>query len=235
MQANQVFVLLGVSTVLALLGMTLVLVQTSNEKKKFFIYRGRYVQLVNSLHSITTVANQLSSFVKELSNKEALDVFESALASLKEILVAVREIPPFGKNIGHLNEAFKISQANYHDFLRVQNLFRSALTGQLLSFYEFKEFSGRMALDGCYFCSKPTLEFNFVEAKIKIEGATKSVKSCVACHHALKITGKANILYFENDGKLVHWKDLPTYRPLENFWELNRFKPKTRARHLELV
>ncbi len=235
MQPQQIILLLSVTSALALIALFATWIQGRTEKNKFFIYRARYLQLVEGLHAAATVAMQLSSFLKEVSSKEVLDVFETALTSLKETLVAVREIPPYGKNFLHLEEAFKISQLNYKDFLRVQNLFRSDLTGQLLTFKEFKDFNGKTSLDGCFFCSKPTLDFNFVEVKIKIEGSIKAVKSCVFCNRALKSTGRASILYFESEGKLLHWKDLPSYRPLENFWELNRFKPQTKSRHLELV
>ena len=235
MQSEQILLLFCVSSILVCGGVTAAYIQSAAEKKKFFVYRSRYVKLIDSLHSIATVANQLSSFIKELNSREVLDLFESSLTSLREILVATKEIPPFGKNLTYLEEAFKISQVNYKDLLRVQNLFRSDLTGRLLTFDEFKGFHAKTMLNGCYFCSKPTLDFNFIEAKIKLENITKTVKSCVFCHRALKLTGRANILYFENAGKLIHWQDLPSYRSLENFWELNRFKPQHKSRHLELV
>lgn len=200
-------------------------------------YRARYLQLVNLLETISVGAAQLSSYVKEVDDLRLLDYYASGLKMFETLLEAVRHLPPFGTDPGSLNSAFYLAKDCQERLRRIQDSFRTLLSGRPMSLnhlYGRKGYDSPAAL-GCYFCSRPFRFERFSRVNVRIDGEVKEVISCNVCKEELLHTKKIKVLYFVKDGQPVHWTQWTDYVPSSDYWNINKHHAVEQTRQLELV
>lgn len=206
-------------------------------------YRGRFIQLVAQLDTITRAVNGLEPQARATKDTRVLDYYEGTLKVLETLLTAVRRIPPFGSDPSGLDSAFFLVRDCRERVGRAQQAFQDAASGRPLRLDAAAEKSKgakkadkqARALAGCYFCSRPVIADRFAQVKVKIDGEIKEVTSCKICKDELESTKKVKVLYFMKEGHPVHWSEIGDYKPSEDFWNINKPQPVQKTHRLELV
>ncbi len=197
------------------------------------VYRSKYIQLVSQLDSITASVNHLNGNAPKIADPRILDYFEKTMKILETLLGAVRRLPPFGKDPFELNPAFFLARDCRDRVIKAQKSFKAHLRGKSVDTDALLGTKGRAS--GCYFCSRPVVANKFSEVSVKLDGEVKEVYSCTICRKELEKTKKVKVLYFMKSGQPVHWSQVDSYVPSEDYWSINKHKPIRKTKHLELV
>jgi len=199
-------------------------------------YRARYVQLVAQLESLSLSANQLVTFVPEISDSKVLDYYESTLRVMETLLSAICKLSPFGSQPADLGSAFFLAKDCKARVERTQKAFRDVLRGKSVRIEELHGRTGIHATPkGCYFCSRPFMASRFAKVRVRLDDEVREVVSCSICKDELEHTKKVKVLYFLKDGQPVHWSEVTDYVPSEDYWDINRKAIVRKTKHLELV
>jgi hypothetical protein len=233
--------------VLGLVVLGLHFVQQRRQVRDAKSYRGRFIQLVAQLETLTRAANALEVQVRGVKDPRVLDYYEGTLKVLETLLAAVRKIPPFGADPSGLDSAFFLVRDCRERLGRTQQAFQDAVRGRAVNLEALHgapvatkrgTSEKRAAMTGCYFCSRPVIVNRFSQVKVKIDGQVKEVMSCKVCKEELETTKKVKVLYFMKDGHPIHWSSIPDYKPSEDFWNINKpgqGQPVQKSRRLEIV
>jgi hypothetical protein len=200
-------------------------------------YRGRFIQLVAQLDTVTQTINQLAVHIRTIREPRLLEYYESTLRVLETLLTAVRRIPPFGSDPAALDSAFFLVRDCRGRVGRTHQAFQEALSGRPIR-WDVLTGQGQGTLAhpaGCYFCSRPVISGRFSEVKVRLDGEVKQVLACKICKEELETTKKVKVLYFMRDGKPVHWAEIPDYHPSEDYWSINKREIIRKFPKLELV
>lgn len=199
-------------------------------------YRGRFVQLVAQLDTVTVAVNELGAIARSVQDPRVLDYYEGALRILETLLGAIHRLPPFGSDPTALDAAFFLvrdcrlrvgrTRQAFNDSLQGRQVRMEALTGQEV---------GSELSSGCYFCSRPPIQGRFTKVKVRIDGEVLEVLSCKICKEELESTRKIKVLHFMRDGRPVHWSHVEGYVPSEDYWNINQRDAILKTPKLELV
>lgn len=233
----------------AVLGLAVVglhVIQQKRQVRDAKSYRGRFIQLVAQLETLTRTVNALEPQARLVKEPRVLDYFEGSLKVLETLLSAIRKIPPFGTDASGLDSAFFLVRDCRERVGRTQQAFQDVMRGRPVNYDALhgkgapaKGFLGekkKPVMTGCYFCSRPVIANRFSQVKVKIDDAVKEVMSCKVCKEELETTKKVKVLYFMKDGNPVHWSEAADYKPSEDFWSINKPREAVmKTRRLELV
>lgn len=211
--------------------------QQKKQSRMASTYRGRFVQLVSQLDTVTQTINQLATHVRTTREPRLLEYYESTLRVLETLLTAVRRIPPFGTDPAALDSAFFLVRDCRGRVGRTHQAFQDELAGRAIK-WDLLLGRGNGIVShpaGCYFCSRPVISGRFSEVKVRIDGDVKQVLACKICKDELETTKKVKVLYFLRDGKQVHWSEVSDYQPSEDYWSINKRETIRKVRKLELV
>ena len=73
----------------------------------------------------------------------------------------------------------------------------------------------------CYLCSKPLILPFVNRAKLITENRCLTVRACSICRTSLKKSSKAQILYFFQQGRRLHWMEMEESTPAVRYWNVN--------------
>jgi len=209
--------------------------QDRRQRRSVRVYRAKYLQLVAQLEGVTISINDLASDVPQVKDESLLDYYEGCLRLLETLLHAVKRMPPFGSDMASLNSALFLVRDCRERVERTEKAFQDALSGRGVKLDRlFGRSSSSPSSAGCYFCSRPMIPSRFSTVRVKIDAATKEVLSCAMCRDELQHSKKVKVLYFLKDGRPVHWAEVPSYRPTEDYWSINK-RGFMRTTKLELV
>lgn len=203
-------------------------------------YRGRFVQLVAQLDTVTRSLSQMEMLAKTIREPKLLDYYEGNLRLLENLLQAVTKLQPFGTEGAALDAAFYLVRDLRGRVGRTQQAFQDALRGRAIKWDELYSSISRDGASiplptGCYFCSRPVIADRFAKVKVRLDGQVREVVSCRICREELETTKKVKVLYFMKEGRPVHWSDVKDYTPSEDFWNINQRDPIHQSKKLELV
>lgn len=217
---------LATALVLGLTVIGLHFVQQKRQVRDAKSYRGRFIQLVAQLETLTRSANTLEPQARSVNDARVLDYFESTLRVLETLLTAVRRIPPFGSDASALDSAFYLVRDCRERLGRAQQAFQDVMRGRSINIEALRgtpaDNHKKALTAGCYFCSRPVLANRFSQVKVKIDGQVKEVMSCKVCKGELETTKKVKVLYFMKEGHPIHWSQVSDYKPSEDFWNINK-------------
>ena len=226
------------ATAVVMAGLVLVLHHWHEQRQasQAKIYRGRFIQLVAQLDTVTRGVNDLSQSVRQVREPKLLDYYEGTLRILETLLAAIRRIPPFGDEPGSLDAAFFLVKDCRERLGRTYQGFQDVLRGRELKIDSlYGQTQSNLLTEGCYFCSRPVITGRFTKVKVKLDGEVKEVTSCPVCRGELESTKKVKVLYFMREGQPTHWSQVSDYSPSEDFWSINEKKPIHKTRQLELI
>lgn len=204
---------------------------------KAMSYRKQYQQLIARIDMCVTRLNVLGNLVPQVKDPKVLDQFESCLRMTEALLSALVKIPSFSfkpEMVGHvqplvLKTEEKI-QGAYEKFKTA--IEDKPLFGPLIDKWQ-KDTD--IPAKGCYFCSRPFMKAYFKPAHLKVDGIKVRVFGCQICVAELRANRKVKVLYFIEYGQPVHWALVESYRPLEQYWNLNKRKTSQVTKDFELV
>ena len=211
--------------------------QQKKQSRLATTYRGRFVQLVAQLDTVTHTVNQLATHVRQVREPRLLEYYESTLRVLETLLTAVRRIPPFGSDPSTLDSAFFLVKDCRGRVGRTHQAFQDALADRPIR-WDILLGRGDGTVThpaGCYFCSRPVISGRYADVKVRIDGEVKQVLACKICKDELETTKKVKVLYFMRDGKPVHWAEVTDYQPSEDYWSINKRETVRKTPKLELV
>ena len=227
---------------LGLLVLGLHFLQQKRQVRDAKSYRGRFIQLVAQLETLTRAVTMLEPQARLVKDPRVLDYFEGTLRVLETLLAAVRRIPPFGSDPTGLDSAFFLVRDCRERVGRAQQAFQDVIRGRTVNLEALHgaplDKQRKTVTTGCYFCSRPVLANRFSQVKVKIDGQVKEVMSCKICKDELETTKKVKVLYFMKEGHPVHWSQVADYKPSEDYWNINKSghaQPIQKTRRLELV
>lgn len=197
-------------------------------------YRQKYVRLVERLEEVVGSANKLEAPAHGARDVKILDTYLGHLRMLESLMTAVRTMEPFGTNTGILQApAFLVS--DIHDrFKSFESLLNAHLKGKPIK----ANLHTSVAQLGCYFCSLPFDPLLFHKVRVKIDGNSSEVTACKTCRDRLTAGKKARVLFFDEDGRAVHWSKAKGYVPSDQYWTINADVPSpslNTGTHLTLV
>lgn len=180
-------------------------------------YRLKYIRLVERVETVVGLANKLETPARGVRDAKILDAYLGHLKMLETIMGAVRTMAPFGTSSGILQApAFLINDV--HDrFKQFESQLQSHLKGKPVSIDQNAIFAD----PGCYFCSRPFDPVLFFKVRVKIDGNASEVTACKTCRDRLTAGKKARVLFFDEDGRAVHWSKAKGYAPQERYWSIN--------------
>lgn len=198
-------------------------------------YRRRYIQLVAHIELAVIKLNSLANLVPHVNSPKVLDDYESCLRMMESLLAALTRLPNFGFDVHHLGEAVPMVkrveeriEENYRRFKK--NIEDRPLLTHLLSRWQQDT---TPPAEGCYFCSRPFMRAYFRKTSVKVDGISLQVYGCHICIAEFKSRRKVKVLYFIEHGQPVHWSLTEGYRPIEQYWDLNRRKASYRVPEIE--
>ncbi|MBC7660243.1 MAG: hypothetical protein H7249_11105 [Chitinophagaceae bacterium] len=227
-----------VSAVL-ILGLSLVLrgLYLKSLPEKALSYRRRYQQLIARIEMCVVRLNSLGNLVPHVKNPKVLDEFESCLRMMETLLSALVRLPQFGfqnEQVGHVQP---LVQKTEEKIEAAYNRFKAAIEDKPLlgSLIDKWQKDTVMPVKGCYFCSRPFMKAYFKPASLKVDGIRLNVIGCQTCVEELKSNRKIKVLYFIEHGQAVHWTLVEGYKPLEQYWDLNKRKGSYVTKDIELL
>ena len=184
-------------------------------------YRQKYIRLIDRVEAVVGLANKLEATARGARDVKMLDAYLGHLKMLETIMGAVRTMAPFGTTSGILQApAFLINDV--HDrFKQFESQLDAHLKGKPVSI----EQNGSFADPGCYFCSRPFDPALFYKVRVKIDGNASEVTACKTCRDRLTSGKKARVLFFDEEGRAVHWSKAKGYVPQERYWSINADQP----------
>lgn len=205
--------------------------------KRAYSYRRRYQQIVARIEFAVLKVNTLGNLVPHVKNARVLDEFESCLRMMETLLTALTRTPNFGfepKTMDHLGPLMKRVEAKIDETYRKfkRSIEERPMFSGLLQRWQ-QETS--LPAAGCYFCSRPYVKDYFKEASIRVDGIELRVQGCHICVAELKARKKVKVLYFQQEGRPVHWSLVDNYKPMEQYWDLNKRRPNYQTPEIECV
>ncbi len=203
---------------------------------KAFSYRKQYQQLIARIDMAVTRLNTLGNLVPHVKDPKVLDEFEACLRMSEVLLTALLRVPGFGFKPELIGQVQPLVLKTEEKIDSAYARFKSAIEGKPF----FGQLIDRWQKDtdiptkGCYFCSRPFMKAYFKPASLKVDGITLRVFGCQICVSELKASKKVKVLYFIEYGQPVHWALVESYRPLEQYWNLNRRKSSLVTKGFEL-
>ena len=236
----MIWVPLATATAVALMIVLLQVWQRRRRNVDAKSYRGRFIQLVAQLDTVTRSVNQMEMLVRTVREPKLLDYYEGNLRLLENLLQAVTKLQPFGTEPAALDAAFYLVKDLRGRVGRTLQAYQDAMRGRSIKWDELYGSSGFDASSiplptGCYFCSRPVIVDRFAKVKVRLDGQVREVVSCRICREELEATKKVKVLYFMKDGRPIHWSDVKDYAPSEDFWNINQRDPIHKSKKLELV
>lgn len=232
-------IVLSVAAVLVGLGLAMIVrgYWMSRYPKRAWSYRKRYQQLIARIDLAVLKVNTLGNLVPHVKNARVLDEFESCLRMMETLLTALTRTPNFGfdpKLINQVNPLVKRVESKIEDTYRKfkRSIEERPLFSGLLARWQEET---AVPAQGCYFCSRPFMRAYFKAATIKVDGINLRVYGCHICVAELKSHKRVKVLYFQDQGRPVHWSLVDSYKPLEQYWDLNRRKPDYQTPEIELL
>lgn len=180
-------------------------------------YRQKYIRLIDRVETVVGLANKLEPLAHNARDVKLLDVYLGHLRMLETIMGAVRTMSPFGVSSTILQApAFLINDV--HDrFKQFETQLDNHLKGKPVKL----DNSIVSADPGCYFCSRPFDPAQFHKVRVKIDGNANEVTACKTCRDRLISGKKARVLFFDEEGRAVHWSKAKGYTPAERYWSIN--------------
>lgn len=200
-------------------------------------YRRRYQQLIARIDLAVVKANTLANLVPHVKNARILDDFESCLRMMETLLRALNQTPNFGFDQKLITQVYPMVKRVEHKIDDTYRKFKRSIEERPLFSGLLKRWQEETAVPalGCYFCSRPFMRAYFKAATIRVEGINLRVFGCHICVAELKTRKKVKVLYFQEQGRPVHWSLVDSYKPMEQYWDLNRRKPEFKIEGVELV
>ncbi|RZA26030.1 MAG: hypothetical protein EOP10_04920 [Proteobacteria bacterium] len=228
-----------VAAILVILGVTMILraLHLKSLPPKAHSYRKQYQQLVARIDMCVTRLNTLGNLVPHVKDPKVLDQFEACLRMSEALLSALVKVPPFGfkpEMIGFIQPlVMKTEEKIEAAYTRFKLVIEGKpLFGQLIDRWQ-KDTD--IPAKGCYFCSRPFMKAYFKPASLKVDGIQLRVFGCQICVAELRANKKVKVLYFIEYGQPVHWALVEAYRPIEQYWNLNRRRSSRVTKDFELV
>jgi hypothetical protein len=205
--------------------------------KKASSYRRRYVQLVAQIELAVVKLNSLGNLVPHVRNARVLDEYESALRMMETLLVALNRIPNFGTDRKLFGQVLPMVRRVELKIEETYKKFKKSIEDRPMFAHLLPQYHSETSppTEGCYFCSRPFMRAYFKAASIKVEGIKLKVYGCHICIAELKATKKIKVLYFMEKGRPVHWSLCEGYKPMEQYWDLNRRRPTYQTPSIELI
>jgi len=180
-----------------------------------------FEQLLFELERSTRLANNLSMQCTQTTNQKLLDMYESSLKMLENIMTSAKSLDPFGPRISQMRSVLYLAKENHKRFLIAEKSFKRDRKGKPVDFKNHKFKSLVDIPQGCFFCSRPFEFISFRIVKVKLEKKPREEYACMTCRKQLRERKKVRVLHFLHDGKPVHWSKMPGYEPQENYYSLN--------------
>lgn len=205
--------------------------------QKAYSYRKRYQQLIARIDHCVTKLNTLGNLVPHVKNPKVLDEFESCLRMMETLLTALVRLPHFGFKPEHVGQVqplvLKTEEKIEQTYLKFKGTIEDKpVFGHLLDKWQKDTV---VPAKGCYFCSRPFMKEYFRPATLKVDGIRIKVVGCQTCVGELKTNKKIKVLYFIEHGQPVHWTLVESYRPMEQYWNLNKRKTSYVIKDVELM
>ncbi|RZA18526.1 MAG: hypothetical protein EOP10_20985 [Proteobacteria bacterium] len=205
--------------------------------QKAHSYRKRYQQLIARIDMCVIRLNTLGNLVPHVKNPKVLDEFESCLRMMETLLTALVRLPHFGfqnQQVGHVQPLVLKTEEKIE---ATYNRFKAAIEDKPLFGHLLDKWQKDTVIPakGCYFCSRPFMKAYFKPASLKVDGIKLKVLGCQICVAELKTNKKIKVLYFIEHGQAVHWTLVESYRPLEQYWNLNNRKGSYVTKDIELM
>ncbi len=198
-------------------------------------YRRRYIQLIAHIELAVIKLNSLANLVPHVTHAKTLDDYESCLRLMESLLSALNRLPNFGFDVQHLGEASPMVQRLEDKIEETYKRFKSNIEERPFLSHFLKNWQQETTppATGCYFCSRPFMRAYFKKTTIKVDGISVKVYGCHICLAELKSRRKIKVLYFIENGQPVHWSLVDGYRPIEQYWDLNRRRPSYQTQEAE--
>ncbi|MBC7531612.1 MAG: hypothetical protein H7318_08550 [Oligoflexus sp.] len=227
------------ATALVFVGFALVLrgLYLKGLPEKAHSYRRRYQQLIARIEMCVVRLNTLGNLVPHVKNPKVLDEFESCLRMMETLLTALTGLPHFGFKPEYVGQVQPLVMKTEEKIEATYTRFKRTIEDQpafshLLD--KWQKDTG-MPAKGCYFCSRPFIAEYFKPATLKVDGIRIKVVGCQICVAELKTNKKIKVLYFIEHGQPVHWTLVESYRPMEQYWNLNKRKTSYVIKDVELM
>ncbi len=205
--------------------------------RKAHSYRRRYQQLIARVEMCVVRLNTLGNLVPHVKSPKVLDEFEACLRMMEVLLSALVRLPHFGYEAGLVGQVQPILLKTEEKIDLAYNRFKTSIEdkpslGHLLEKWQTET---GVPVKGCYFCSRPYMKAYFKTATLKVDGIRLQVSGCQTCVAELKANRKIKVLYFIEHGQPVHWTLVESYRPMEQYWDLNKRKSSYVLKDMELL
>lgn len=229
----------SVATALVLLGIALIKrgLYLQGLPSKAHSYRKQYQQLIARIEMCVTRLNTLGNLVPHVKDPKVLDQFEACLRMSEAMLLALVKVPGFSLKPEMIGPIQAIVFKTEEKIELAYGRFKSAIEdkpffGQLIDRWQKDT---NIPAKGCYFCSRPFMKAYFRPASLKVDGIKLRVFGCQICVAELRANKKVKVLYFIEYGQAVHWALVESYRPIEQYWNLNRRKTSMLTKDFELI
>jgi hypothetical protein len=215
-------------------------------------YKRRRGEIVRSIEALDARLRQVVQWVAQASEvpltpgsarsiNHQLSSLERLVRSFEVIVAAFVRVPIFGTDPNQLDSAAfllrdfskRLTQLEAETGMRRQSV--ALMIARLISVVGKWRQPARggttQPATGCYFCSRPfhVNLGNFSMVRVKIEKEVCDVFSCDVCRESLERTKKVKVLYFMQDGRPVHWMEIPGGFPGEQFWSINAVQGANRT------
>lgn len=228
-----------VGTAIVLLGIAMILrgLYLQSLPRKAVSYRKQYQQLVARIDMCVTRLNTLGNLVPQVKDPKVLDQFEACLRMTEALLSALVKIPSFSFKPHMIGQVQPLVMKTEEKIQAAYERFKSSIEdkpffGQLIDKWQ-KDTD--IPAKGCYFCSRPFMKAYFKPASLKVDGIKLRVFGCQICVAELRVNKKVKVLYFIEYGQPVHWALVESYKPLEQYWNLNRRKSSQLTKNFDMV
>jgi|GEM_PF-2394471 hypothetical protein len=203
--------------------------------ERAYSYRRRYIQIVAQIELAVLKLNSLGNLVPHVKNTRVLDDYESCLRMMETLLTALTRLPNFGFDPRLLGQVVPLVRRVSVKTEETYGKFKRAIEERPLFAHLLPRWQEETSIpaEGCYFCSRPFMKAYFKKASIKVDGIRLTVYGCHICIAQLKARRKIKVLYFLEQGRPVHWSLVDGYKPMEQFWDLNRRKATYKMPEIE--
>jgi hypothetical protein len=232
-------IVLGFAAILIGFGLTLMVrgYWLGRYPQRAWSYRRRYQQLISRIDMAVMKLNTLGNLVPHVKNARVLDDFESCLRMMETLLTALTRTPNFGFDPKLITQVYPLVKRAEGKIDETYRKFKRSIEERPLFAGLLARWQEETAVpaQGCYFCSRPFMRAYFKPATIRVDGILLRVYGCHICVAELRARKKVKVLYFHEQGRPIHWSLVDNYKPIEQYWDLNRRKPSYQTPKIELV
>jgi len=219
-----------------LLAWGLSLIQESGSFFRASKYRDRFERLIDEIERLVVLANSMQNLANQTRDVVLLDHYQAALRMIETLLIAVKNVRTFGEDSEALAAPIFLVKDITARLQKIEAAMELGIRGKPHEFLKLAPVMAQ-AVIGCHFCSRPFDATLFAKVRVKVDGQTEEVATCVYCRERLLSTRKARVLFFEENGEQIHWSKAKSWTPSPEYWDINREGASGRSRspHLELV